>query len=142
MPSSRFTDGNSPADDGCEQLDNVKADILDNKLLEFKFHLATLPKAQHADLLDQLKLQQDLHRDSSENQIKRNLMKDYEAEQTDEDENKAEQTNNGVRRKIKLHMCVLQMTGCHPSWDTLKRLGICSGTNLPRVGLYLISTVT
>ena len=56
MPSSRFTDGTSSADDGGERLDDVKVDISDNKLLEFKFHLATLPKAQRADLLDQLKL--------------------------------------------------------------------------------------
>jgi hypothetical protein len=54
---------------------------LDDELLEFKFHLATLPKAQRADLLDQLKLQQELYEDSSDNQIKRNLTKDYEAEQ-------------------------------------------------------------
>ena len=26
-------------------------------------------------------------------------------------------------------------TGFHPSWSSLCRLGICSGTNLPRVGL-------
>ncbi len=74
MPSSRFTDGTNPADDGGEQLDDVKVDISDNDLLEFKFHLATLPKAQRANLLNQLKLQQELHEDSSDNQIKRNLM--------------------------------------------------------------------
>jgi len=34
------------------------------------------------------------------------------------------------------------LTGFHPSWSSLCRLGICSGTNLPRVCLYLISTVT
>ena len=98
MPSSRFTDGTSPADDGGKGLDNVKVDILDDELLEFKFHLATLPKAQRADLLDQLKLQQELHDDSSDNQqIKRNLTKDYEAKQTDKVDDKAEQTNNAVR---------------------------------------------
>ncbi len=70
----------APADDGGEQLDNVKVDILVDELLEFKFHLTTLPKAQRTDLLDQLKLQQELHEDSSDNQIKRNLTKDYEAE--------------------------------------------------------------
>jgi hypothetical protein len=65
--------------------------------LEFKFHLTTLPKAQRADLLNQLKLQQELHDDSSNNQqIKRNLTKDYEAEQTDEVVVKA--TNDAVRK--------------------------------------------
>jgi hypothetical protein len=76
MPSSRFTNGTSPADDGGERLDDVKVDILDDELLEFKFHLATLPKAQRTDLLNQPKLQQELHKDSSDNQIKHNLTKD------------------------------------------------------------------
>ena len=30
------------------------------------------------------------------------------------------------------------MTGFHPSWISLCHLGICSGTNLPRVGLFRI----
>jgi hypothetical protein len=98
MPSSRFTDGNSPADDGGERVNNVKVEILDDELLEFKFHLATLPKAQRADLLDQLRLQQELHEDSSENQIKGNLTKDYKAEQTDEEDDKAERTKDVVRK--------------------------------------------
>ncbi len=41
MPSSWFTDGTSPANDGGERLDGVKVDIWDDELLEFKFHLAT-----------------------------------------------------------------------------------------------------
>ena len=98
MPSSRFTDGNSPTDDGGERVDDVKVDISDDELLEFKFHLATLPKAQRADLLDQLKLQQELHEDSSDNQIKRNLTKDYEAERTDDDYDKADRQNDAVRK--------------------------------------------
>ncbi len=53
--------------------------------MEFKFHLATLPKAQRADLLNQLKLQQELQEDPSDTQIKRNLTKDYKAVQIDED---------------------------------------------------------
>jgi hypothetical protein len=53
--------------------------------LEFKLHLATLPKAQRADLLDQHKLQQELHKDSSDTQIKHNLTKDYKAVQIDDD---------------------------------------------------------
>ena len=85
MPSSQFTDGTSPADDGGEQLDDVKVDISDDELLEFKFHFATLPKAQRVNLLDQLKLQQELHEDSSDTQIKRNLTKDYKAVQMDKD---------------------------------------------------------
>ncbi len=69
---------------------------MDNELLEFKFHLATLPKVQRTDLLDQLKLQQELHEDSSDNQIKRNLTKDYEAERTDDDYDTAERRNDAV----------------------------------------------
>ncbi len=98
MPSSRFTNGTSPADDGGEQFDDVKVDILYDELLGFKFHLSTLPKTQRTDLLNQLKLQQELHEDSSDNQIKRNLTKDYEAERTGEDDDKAERTNNVVRK--------------------------------------------
>ncbi len=55
MPSSRFTNENSPADDGGERVNDVRVEILDNEFLEFKFHLATLPKAHRTDFLDQLR---------------------------------------------------------------------------------------
>ena len=90
LPSSRFNNENSPADDGGERVNIIKVELLADELLEFKFHLPTLPKAQHTELLDQLRLQQELHEDSSKNQIKRNLMKDYEAERTSKEDNEAE----------------------------------------------------
>ena len=45
MPSSRFTDGNSPTVDGGERVDDVKVDISDNELLEF---LKSNSKDDHA----------------------------------------------------------------------------------------------
>ena len=85
MPSSR--DENSPpAEDDNDKTDNdVKVKLSDEEHVEFKWHLVTLPKKMREELLAQLRFQHEMKDDSSNSQVKRNLMKDYEDEDKDDD---------------------------------------------------------
>ncbi len=111
MSSSRFNNINSPADDGGERVNNVKVEILDKELLKFRFHLATLPTAQRADLLtssdfskNSMKTLPKIRSSAISRRItrlrKRTKKRIKLSKQTARIENS---------RKIKLHTCVLQM---------------------------------
>ena len=100
MPSSR--DENSPpAEDDNDKTDNdVNVKLSDEEHVEFKWHLVTLPKKMREELLAQLRFQHEMKDDSSNSQVKRNLMKDYEDEDKDDDADRKNEEDREIKKSL------------------------------------------